>query len=78
MTRRVSVPAPEEMIRGIDPAAVVIPVMIMGRNRVSAASISASRTSLPMSRSWVGKFDNQSAILRRQADRHDEPNLAMV
>ena len=49
MAERVSAPAPEDNKSGIAPAAVVKPVMIIGRNRVIEASLIASSNGVPSS-----------------------------
>ncbi len=52
-TLRVSAPAPNEMTSGTAPASVVMVVMMIGRKRTAEASVIASSTDLPWSRSWL-------------------------
>ena len=56
---------------------VAIEVIRIGRTRRSAASMMASRIDLAFVAQLVGELDDQNAVLGRQRDQDDEPDLAV-
>ncbi len=75
--RRASAPAPAVSSSGRPPSTVAIMVITIGRSRISAALRMASITDCPWSRSWLGELDHQDAVLRHQADEHDEADFGI-
>ena len=51
-------------------------VIRIGRSRMRAASTAASTIDRALRAQLFGELDNQNRVLRRQADQHDEPDLA--
>ena len=52
-------------------------VIRIGRSRIRAASIAASTIDMPALAQLLGELDDQDRVLRRQADQHDQADLAV-
>ena len=72
---RVTAPAPSAMTRGNSPKMKAKLVIITGRNRKLAASMAARIDVLPEVAPLHRKRNDQDAVLRRERDQHDEPDL---
>ena len=62
---------------GMTPRMNASDVIRIGRSRMRAASTAASAIDQPARAQLLGELDDQNAVLRRQADQHHEPDLAV-
>ena len=74
---RASRPAPLANTSGMTPRMNASDVIRIGRSRMRAASTAASAIVSPRCAQLLGELDDQNAVLRRQADQHHQPDLAV-
>ena len=74
---RASRPAPVANTSGMTPRMKASDVIRIGRSRMRAASTAASAIVSPRPRSCSANSTIENAVLRRQADQHDQTDLAV-
>lgn len=72
---RLSAPAPVALASGSAPKTVAMVVIMIGRSRVTAPLITASRGSRPSSPSWL--VHHQDPVLGHQPDKQNQTDLAV-
>ena len=73
---RAPAPAPVATASGSTPRMNANDVMRIGRSRMRAASTAASTIDMPLLAQLLGELDDQDRVLGREADEHDEADLA--
>ena len=73
---RAPAPAPVANASGSTPRMNANDVIRIGRSRMRADSMAASTIDPALASQLLGELDDQDRVLRRQADQHDQPDLA--